>query len=101
MVEVGRDLWRSSGLTPLLKQDHLEVVAQDHVQKAFEYLQGDLNSYSQRYGNTRKHSTLEERKEKKNASILAITHSTLCTMIGTLTLTKATVKLMLFGCYLH
>ena len=40
MVEVGRDLWRSSGPNPLLKQGHLEPVAQDHVQMAFEYLQG-------------------------------------------------------------
>ena len=39
MVQVGRDLWRLSGLTPLLKQGHLEPVAQDHVQMAFEYLQ--------------------------------------------------------------
>jgi len=36
MVEVGRDLWRSSGPIPLLKQGHLEPVAQDCVQKAFE-----------------------------------------------------------------
>ena len=35
MAEVGRDLWRSSGPTPLLKQGHPEPVAQDH-----EYLQG-------------------------------------------------------------
>ena len=28
-VEVGRDIWKSSGPTPLLKQDHLEPVAQD------------------------------------------------------------------------
>ena len=40
MVEVGRDLWRSSCLAPLLKQGHLELVAQDHVQMVFEYLQG-------------------------------------------------------------
>jgi len=40
MAEVGRDLWRSSGPSPLLKQDHLEQVAQDHVQMASEYLQG-------------------------------------------------------------
>lgn len=26
--------------TPLLKQDHLEHVAKDHVQTSFEYLQG-------------------------------------------------------------
>jgi len=40
MVEVGRGLWRPSGLTTLLKQGHLELVAQDHVHTAFEYLQG-------------------------------------------------------------
>ncbi|KAK4806816.1 hypothetical protein QYF61_005612 [Mycteria americana] len=40
MVEVGRDLWRLSCTTPLLKQGYLEPVAQDHVQTAFEYLQG-------------------------------------------------------------
>ena len=40
MVEVRRDLWRSSGLMPLLKQGHLEPAGQDHVQTAFEYLQG-------------------------------------------------------------
>ena len=32
MVEVGRDLWRSSGPTSLLKQGHLELVVQDQVQ---------------------------------------------------------------------
>ena len=31
MFEFGRDLWRSSGPIPLFKQDHLELVAQDHV----------------------------------------------------------------------
>lgn len=40
MAEVGRDLKTSSGLNPLLKQDHPEVVAQDRVKKAFEYFQG-------------------------------------------------------------
>ena len=40
MVEVGRDLWRSSGPTSLLKQGHLKLVAQDHVQMDFEDLQG-------------------------------------------------------------
>jgi len=39
-VEVGRDVQRSSGPSPLLKQDHLESVSQDHVQLAFEHLQG-------------------------------------------------------------
>ena len=40
MVEVGRHLQRSSGPSPLLKQGHLQPAAQDHVQVAFEYLQG-------------------------------------------------------------
>jgi len=40
MVEVGRDPWRSFDPTPLLRQGHLEPVAQVHVQMAFEYLQG-------------------------------------------------------------
>ena len=40
LLEVRTGLWRSSGPTPLLKQDHLEPVAQDHIQVAFEYLQG-------------------------------------------------------------
>uniref|UniRef100_A0A8B9Q2H3 D-aminoacyl-tRNA deacylase 1 n=2 Tax=Apteryx owenii TaxID=8824 RepID=A0A8B9Q2H3_APTOW len=39
IAEVGRDLWRSSSSTPLLKQRHLEHIAQDHVQVAFENLQ--------------------------------------------------------------
>ena len=39
MAEVRRDLWRSSGPTLLLKQGHLELVAQDYIQMAFEYLQ--------------------------------------------------------------
>ena len=30
----------TSDPTPLLKQGHVEQVAQDHVQMAFEYLQG-------------------------------------------------------------
>jgi len=40
MAEFGRDPWRSSGPTLLLKQDHQEPGAQDHVQMAFECLQG-------------------------------------------------------------
>ena len=32
MVEIGRDFWTLSGPPPLLKQGHLEPVAQDHVQ---------------------------------------------------------------------
>jgi len=39
-AEVGRDLWMSSGPTPLLKQGHLEKAAQDHAQMTFEYFQG-------------------------------------------------------------
>lgn len=44
MAEVGRlevgtdDLWRSSVPTSLLKQGHLEQVAQDNIQMAFKYL---------------------------------------------------------------
>ena len=40
MVVVGRALWRSSGLSPLFQQGHLEPVARVHVQIAFEYLHG-------------------------------------------------------------
>ena len=40
MAEVGRGLWRSPGPMCLLKQGLLEWVTQDHVQMAFEYLQG-------------------------------------------------------------
>ena len=40
MIEVGRNLWMSSGPTLLLKRRCLEQVAQDHVQTTFEYLQG-------------------------------------------------------------
>jgi len=40
MAEVGRDLWRSSCSTPLLKQGHLEPVDHDCIRVAFEYLQG-------------------------------------------------------------
>lgn len=40
MVEVSRDLLRSSGPNTLLKQGHLEMVAQDRVQMASEDLQG-------------------------------------------------------------
>jgi len=32
MVGVGRNLWRSSSPTPLLKQVYLEQGAQDHIQ---------------------------------------------------------------------
>ena len=40
IIEVGSDLWRSLGPTPLLKKGYLKLVAQDHVQMSFEYLQG-------------------------------------------------------------
>jgi len=40
LAEVGRDFWRLSGPTTLLKQGHPEQVAQDRIQAAFEYLQG-------------------------------------------------------------
>lgn len=40
VVEVWRDLWRSSCPSPQLKQGYLEPVAQDHVKMTFEYLQG-------------------------------------------------------------
>lgn len=39
MVEVGSGLWKSSGLNSLLKQGHLQLIAQDHIQTEFEYLQ--------------------------------------------------------------
>jgi len=39
MAEVGKDLWRSPGPPSLLKQDHLQPAAQDHVHTAFEHLQ--------------------------------------------------------------
>lgn len=39
MSEVGMDLWKSFGSTLLLTWDHLQPVAQDCVQTAFEYLQ--------------------------------------------------------------
>ena len=38
-VEVGRDLWRSSGPTPLRQEGHPEQVALDCVQSGVEYLQ--------------------------------------------------------------
>jgi len=40
MVQVGRQLYRQSCPTPVLKQGHLEPVVQDSVQLAFKYLQG-------------------------------------------------------------
>jgi len=38
MVGAGRDLWRSSSPTPLLKQVHLEQAAQDCIQVGLEYI---------------------------------------------------------------
>lgn len=37
-VEVGRDIWRSFSTTCLIKQRHLEWIAQDHVHVTFEEL---------------------------------------------------------------
>jgi len=37
---MGRELRRSSHPTRLLKEGRIEPIAQDHVQTAFEYLQG-------------------------------------------------------------
>jgi len=39
-VRLGRNLWRSFGPPPLLKQGHPQPVAQDHVQMAVEDRQG-------------------------------------------------------------
>lgn len=36
MAEVERDLWKSSSSTPLLKQVHLEQIAQGYVDVSFE-----------------------------------------------------------------
>jgi len=44
MFRVGRDLWGSSGPTPLPKQGHLEQAAQDLVQAGLEYLQRRIHS---------------------------------------------------------
>lgn len=40
MVEVGRHLWKSPGLFPLLKQGHLNPITWGSVQIALEYYQG-------------------------------------------------------------
>jgi len=40
ITEVGTDFRGSFGPTPMLKWNHLKLVAQDHVQAAFQYLQG-------------------------------------------------------------
>lgn len=42
---VGRDLWRSSCPTPLLKQDHQDLISQGHVQVTFKFLQGKLRNF--------------------------------------------------------
>lgn len=46
IVDIGRDIWRSSCPTPLQKQGHLETVVQNHVEMAFEYFWGRLHSLS-------------------------------------------------------
>ncbi|KAM9594911.1 uncharacterized protein ACIBXB_020896 isoform 1-T1 [Morphnus guianensis] len=40
VVEVGRDIWKSSVPTSLLKEHQKEMVPQDNIQVAFEHLQG-------------------------------------------------------------
>lgn len=40
MVEIEKDLWQSSGPTFLPKQSHLQQDPQDHIQAAFEAVQG-------------------------------------------------------------
>lgn len=47
MVGVGKQLWRSPSPTPVLKEAHLEEVAQDHVRAGFEYLQRQLPGLTQ------------------------------------------------------
>lgn len=42
-VEVGRDFWRTSGPTTLLKQGHREQVAQEHIQTVFVYFRKGRN----------------------------------------------------------
>lgn len=44
MGEVGGDLWRLPGPTPVLKKALLEHITQDRVQVAFIYLLGMSNS---------------------------------------------------------
>ena len=39
MLEDGKDFWKSSGPAPLLKQNHLEQAAQDHVQTVLKHPQ--------------------------------------------------------------
>lgn len=38
-------VWRSSGLTPLSKQGHLERIAKELVQIVFKYVRGDTSSH--------------------------------------------------------
>lgn len=57
MVEVGRDLLRPSGPVPPLKQGHIELIAQDLAQMAFEWLQGwRLNKVSAQFMPVLSHS---------------------------------------------
>lgn len=44
LVKVRKNLWRSSGRTPLLKQGHQKPIAQEHIQNASEYLQEGSSS---------------------------------------------------------
>ena len=60
MVGVGRDLWGSSGPTPLPKQGHLQQAAQDLVQAGLEYLQRRLHSPSGQPGPGLRHLQNEE-----------------------------------------
>lgn len=39
IVRVGRELWRSSCLSPLPRQGHFEQVTEEHIQADFECLQ--------------------------------------------------------------
>lgn len=47
MFEIGRDLWRSSGLAPLFKQGHLESSAQVYVWMSSVYLQKCVSWWSE------------------------------------------------------
>lgn len=57
MADVGRDLWKPYSPTPLLKQGNLDLVAQDHVQLSFEFLQGERDQSEIR--------SKEDKKKKK------------------------------------
>lgn len=56
-AEVGTDLWRSPDPNPLLKQGHLDQVAQHLVYLSFDYLQGrelyNLSSVQSHFQKTR------------------------------------------------